>query len=69
MSGIASVSRAIGEATGMKCIAAVTDNKSDKPPVEDGSLLTAEMKAHILEEAAQSRQKLHNAGLNMKSGS
>jgi hypothetical protein len=67
MSGIASVSRAIGEATGFKRLAAETDNSNSVE--KDGSQLSSEMIAHILEEAAQSRQKLHNAILNMESGS
>jgi hypothetical protein len=45
MSGIASVSRAIGEATGFKRVAETdTNNYGEK----DGSLLSADMKAHIL---------------------
>jgi hypothetical protein len=66
MSGIASVSRAIGEATGFTH-AAETDNSNSVE--KDGSLLSSEMKTHILEEVAQSRQKLHTAVLNMESGS
>jgi hypothetical protein len=66
MSGIASVSRAIGEATGFKR-AAETDNSNSVEKY--GILLSSEMKTHILEEAAQSRQKLHTAVLNMESGS